>query len=210
MPHSPSALDSSGKSQPRCTTSCRLHLRTPVIRLVLACYSKLVQYYYFCKMIEEGATIIEELLLHDEDFPEEYVHMAHPGDYKAVQEFKPQFIMHSHFGRHNRLIARVAWKTGNGTVLPMSFICNTGAPSHIYLSGDALRALDGAGLLLKDDEDMPYAKIHANRDSVFSAAIELTPQVHKSANILGLKSLKRLHLRLTDDGFSFDNEFEYL
>ena len=72
-------------------------------------------------MIEEGATTIEELLLHDEDFPEEYVHMAHPGDYKAVQEFKPQFIMHSHFGRHNRLIARVAWKTGNGTVLPMSF-----------------------------------------------------------------------------------------
>ena len=45
---------------------------------------------------------------------------------------------------------------------------------------------------------------------MFSAAIELTPQVHKSANILGLKSLKRLHLRLTDDGFSFDNDFEYL
>lgn len=106
-------------------------------------------------MIEESATTIEELLLHDEDFPEEYVHMAHPGDYKVVEEFKPHFIMHSHFGRHNRHNARVAWKTGNGTMVPMSFICNTGAPSHIYLSGDALRTLDSAGLLLKDLQDTP-------------------------------------------------------
>ena len=161
-------------------------------------------------MIEESATTIEELLLHDEDFPEEYVHMAHPGDYKAVKEFKPQFIMHSQFGRHSRLIARIAWKTGNGTMVPMSFICNTGAPSHIYLSKDALRTLNNAGLLLMDDTEMPYVKIHTNRDSVFSALIEETPEVHKSANTLGLKSLKRLQLHLTDGGFSFNKDFVYL
>ena len=34
-------------------------------------------------MMEQSTTVIEE---HDEDFPESYVHMAHPGDYKEVQE----------------------------------------------------------------------------------------------------------------------------
>ena len=92
-------------------------------------------------------------------------------------------------------------------MVPMSLICNTGAPSNIYLSKDALRTLDSEGLLLEDDKDMPYVKIHTNRDSVFSAALEEAPQVHKSANTLGLKSLKRLHFHLTDDGYSFNKDF---
>ena len=53
-------------------------------------------------------------------------------------------------------------------------------------------------------------KLHTKRDSVFSAIIEETPPVHKSANILGLKALRRLHPHLTDNGFSFDHDFEYL
>ena len=161
-------------------------------------------------MIEQSTTAIEELLLHDKDFPEEFVHMAHPGDYKEVQEFKPQFIVHSHFGLRKRLIARVAWKTENRTMVPMSFVCNTGAPSHIYLSKDALRTLESKGLLRMDEEDTPYVEIHINRESMFSAVVEETPEVYKSANILGLKSLRRLHLHLTDDGFSFNGDFVYL
>ena len=161
-------------------------------------------------MMEQSATVIEELYLHDEDFPEDYVHMAHLGDYKEVQEFKSQFIVHSYFGRHNRLIARVPWRTKNVTMVPMSFVCDTGAPSHIYLSNEALRTLDNKGLLLRDDKDTPYVRIHTSKDSAFPAAIEETPQAHKSANILGLKSLKRLHLHLVDDGFSFNKEFVYM
>ena len=68
--------------------------------------------------------ITEEL--HDEDFPNEYVHMAHPDDYKEVQEF----TYHTRYGRHDRLIARVAWKLTE-SVVPMSFVCDTGAPSHL-------------------------------------------------------------------------------
>ena len=105
--------------------------------------------------------------------------MAHPGDYKEVQEFKLQFIVHSHFGRYNRLIARVACKTKNGTMVPMSFVCDTRALSHIYLSNDALRTLDSKGLLLKDDKDTPYVKIHTSKDSMFPATIEETPQAYK-------------------------------
>lgn len=161
-------------------------------------------------MMEQNATVIEELLLHDEDFPDDYVHMAHPGDYKEVREFKPQFIIHSHFGRHNRLIARVAWKTENGTMIPMSFVCDTGAPSHIYLSNKALRVLNSNNLVLKDEKDTAYVSIHTDHKSTFPATIEETPHVHRDANILGLKSLKRLHLRLTEDKFGFNDNFVYM
>ena len=57
-------------------------------------------------MMDVDTVVTEELSLHDEDFPNEYVHMAHPGDYKKVPEFAPQFTYHSRYGRHDRLIAR--------------------------------------------------------------------------------------------------------
>ena len=83
-------------------------------------------------MMDADTVVTEELaakqarapsarVLHDEDFPNEYVHMAHPDDYKEVPEFAPQFTYHSRYGRHDRLIARVAWKLKDSMV-PMSFV----------------------------------------------------------------------------------------
>ena len=161
-------------------------------------------------MIEENTITKEELLLHDEDFPDNYVHMAHPDDYKEVPIFVPQFIMHEHFGRHNRLIVRAAWKTSNNTFIPMSFVCDTGAPSHVYLSNKALSILNSKGLLLKDERETPYINIHISSRKTFPAVVEETPYIHKDANILGLKSLRRLNLHLIDNGFSFNEDFVYL
>jgi hypothetical protein len=160
-------------------------------------------------MIEEN-TIIKELLLHDEDFPDNYIHMAHPEDYKEVSNFVPQFIMHSHFGRHNRLIVRAAWKAQDDTLIPMSFVCDTGAPSHIYLSNKALFKLHSKSLLLRDERDTSYANIHIDNTKTFPATIEETPHAHKDANILGLKCLKKLNMHLKDDSFSFNDNFIYL
>ena len=161
-------------------------------------------------MIEDSTITKEELLLHDEDFPDNYVHMAHPDDYREVQDFAPQFIMHSHFGRHNRLIVRAAWKVSDKAVVPMSFVCDTGAPSHVYMSNRALSVLQERGLLLKDDRDTPYVQVHINSTKTFPATIDETPYVHRDANILGLKSLKRLNMHLGDDSFSFNKDFIYL
>ena len=160
-------------------------------------------------MMDTGTLVTEELLLHDEDFPDDYVHMAHPSDYKKTETFPPRFIYHSHYGRHDRLIARVAWKLESG-VVPMSFVCDTGAPSHMYLSKEAMEVLDKAKLLLKDDRDVPYVRVHVNGNNTFPATVEETPSVHKHANILGLKSLKKLHFRLEGEKFSFNDKFEYL
>jgi hypothetical protein len=161
-------------------------------------------------MIEESVLVTEELLLHDEDFPNNYIDMAHPDDYKTVSHFNPQFIFHTHYGRHNRLIARAAWKTPDKKLIPMSFVCDTGAPSHIYLSTKALSILDENKLLMKDERDTPYVKIHIDNDNTFPATVEETPSVHKKANILGLKSLQKLHIYVINDKFSFNKDFVYL
>ena len=161
------------------------------------------------RMIEENAITKEELLLHDEDFPDNYVHMAHPDDYKEVSGFEPQFIMHSHFGHHNRLIVRAAWKVSDTTFIPMSFVCDTGAPSHMYLSSKALYTLQKKNLLLTDEKDIQFVKIRMNKEDKFPAVIEETPYIHKDANILGLKCLKKLNMHLKDDGFSFNEDFVY-
>lgn len=160
--------------------------------------------------MNSDVVVTEELLLHDEDFPNNYVHMAHPNDYKETNSFFPCFTYHSHFGRHDRLIARVAWKTSDGTVIPMSFVCDTGAPSHIYLSPEAMSVLDRNKLLLKDERDTPYVNMHINKNDTFPATVEETPSVHKHANILGLKSLKRLQFSLKGNNFSFNDGFVYL
>ena len=155
------------------------------------------------------SNVIEELLLHDEDFPKNYVNMRHPEDYIIFAEFKPQFICHSYFGRHNRLIARVAWKVSDNVMIPMSFVCDTGAPSHLYLSTEAMEVLNNAKLLLTDDKGTPYMKMHKNASETFPATVEETPYVHKHANILGLKALKQLSLHLSGEAFNFNSEFAY-
>ncbi|KAJ3220943.1 hypothetical protein HK099_003902 [Clydaea vesicula] len=111
-------------------------------------------------MIESVNIIPEDILLHDEDFPREYIDMAHPNDYKPVNNFENSFIINDRYGKHKRLIARIAWKTHNGNFIPMSFVCDTGAPSSFYLSSKAIEILEEYSLLKLDDKGVAYVTIH--------------------------------------------------
>jgi hypothetical protein len=154
--------------------------------------------------------MMEDLLLHDEDFPRNYVHMAHPDDYKTFDKpILPEFICHTYYGRHDRLIVRASWKVSDNAYVPMSFVCDTGAPSHMYLSPKALQTLSDNSLIIPNDIGISYVKVHKNTQNTFPAPIEDTPYAHKNANILGLKCLKRLNLKLNENSFGFNDEFIY-
>ena len=73
-----------------------------------------------------------------------------------------------------------------------------------------MEVLDKAGRLLKDDRDTPYVEMHIRGGEKFPATVEETPSAHKHANILGLKSLKRLCFSLRGETFSFNDKFQYL
>ena len=161
-------------------------------------------------MIESDIRLTEELLLHDEDFPENYINMVHPTDYEVTNSYKSEFIMHSRFGRHNRLIARISWRVSDNTYMPISFVCDTGAPSHFYLSLNTLNKLSKYDVLKTDERGTMYVKILKNTRDTFLANIEETPHIHKNANIIGLKALQKLELHLNDHGFSFNKNFVHL
>lgn len=159
--------------------------------------------------IVQLATELEEAALCDEDYPTDFVSHRHPDDYKTTSApIDPQFIFHHIHGRHNRLWLRISWQLGPSKFMPMSFLIDTGAPKHFYLSPDAIIALDSYKVLhVDDDMDVQYVKLQKR-----NCPIEGTPAAHKPANIMGLKLLKRLGLKLFESSphFAFSQPLPYL
>lgn len=142
----------------------------------------------------------EELLLQEADFPDNYKQMAHLHDYEPLSNPFVNYI--SHFsGRHNRLIVRMCWlHERENKYMPMSFVCDTGAPMGFYLSGIAYRKLREIKRLKEDETGNEYVVI----ENMGKIAVEPTPQGHKPANIMGLRILTKMQLRLcTDNSFLF-------
>ena len=91
-------------------------------------------------MMDATEVAAAELLLQNADFPDHYVDMQHPDDYSAVDQPFVEYITNS-YAHHYRLIVRICWKLGEQKYLPMSFVCDTGAPTALYLSDKAYRML---------------------------------------------------------------------
>jgi len=84
-------------------------------------------------LIDSDKSSHEELLLHDSDFPEHFKEMTHPDDYKEIPYPLPLQTIFHRKAYHSRLILRISWKVGEGRFVPMSFVCDTGAPGFFYL-----------------------------------------------------------------------------
>lgn len=151
-------------------------------------------------MINATEVAAAELLLQDADFPKDYVNMQHPDDYIVIDKPFVEYIVNSS-AHHNRLIVRVCWKVNDDKYIPMSFVCDTGAPTALYLSQKAYKLLTDCKRVLEDDAGNVYASVHGTG----SAAVEPTPPGHAPANIIGLKLLMRLKLNLSSSNFVFEN-----
>ena len=147
------------------------------------------------------ATVPEDLLLVAEDFPLDFKQGRHPDDYTTtVAPMERKHIFHHIRGRHNRLWTRMSWKLIDGAFMPISFLLDTGAPKHMYLSKEALDVLERHGMVYVDEDmDLQYVKMFGRR-----IPVDPTPEMHQPANLIGLKLLKRFGLRLFDDEPHFD------
>ena len=158
--------------------------------------------------MESVAVIPEDALLHDEDFPDDYIHMIHPNDYKITSYFDPIFLMHERHGRHQRLIVRSPWRLPDATYTSMSFVCDTGAPKSLYLSVEAREFLSRHKMLKSDESGSTYVECKLSGDTVSKVAYDETPQAHKSANIIGLSLVKRLTMHVYFSRSEFNSEFQ--
>lgn len=151
-------------------------------------------------MIDDNTS--DELLLHDDDFPPNYKNMAHPLDYLPVGDYTKPNMHFNKKSHHNRLIFRIYWAIGSDLFVPLSFVCDTGAPMYFYLSPKAKHVLYQR--ILTDDIQQEYAIINNKKVSISD-----TPQNHLPSNIIGLLMLAHLGLKINADSFSFDNCPDY-
>ena len=88
-----------------------------------------------CALIDADRGVRDQLLsLCDADFPDGYRNMAHPEDYIETRDpFPLQVLLHKR-PQHNRLLLRVCWRLGDDRFVPVTFVCDTGAPGAVYLS----------------------------------------------------------------------------
>lgn len=154
-------------------------------------------------MIYDSETIIGSgIMLQDADFPRNFVNQKHPDDYNEFTNPITEIILHRKTN-HNRLILRISFLTDEGYYIPISFICDTGAPGCFYFSEAS--KLSKIGQLIKKDEcENDYIKIGNKRFPVSE-----TPSHHPYINIIGLRLLLHLGLCLSEQEFYFTNLPEY-
>lgn len=152
-----------------------------------------------------------DMMLCDEDFPDNFVHMMHPDDGKITTEpIEPEFIRNKRLG-HHRLIFRTSTKLEENKsqcqFISLSFVLDTGAPSSVYFSpGAAMDKLVACKRIIEDG-DVVYMDIAGKK-----SAVKETPHTHRPANIIGLPLLERFGLILQPDKtFSFTHhQFKFL
>jgi hypothetical protein len=154
-------------------------------------------------MVEDSEVTVGDLLLHDADFPNGYVHMKHPEDAVVTEQAMAPVLTRHKRAHHHRLILRVSFKLQDGKFVAFSFVCDTGAPDSIYLSPETDDILFRGGRRIEDDAGNTYINILGRR-----AATRETPRTHQPANIIGLTLLEHLGLSL-EDGFTFKKSFEF-
>ena len=133
------------------------------------------------------------LMLSDGDFPDHYRQGLHPdGDLEARAAPVPaECIFHCGALGHTRLLWRVGWRLPDGRTLPLTFVCDTGAPLALYLSRRAVQRFREHGLLGTDECGSSFVVLRGRRYRVAE-----TPASHEPGNILGLPLRMDLGLRL--------------
>lgn len=145
------------------------------------------------------ATLIlgeEDTLLQEADFPDYFIDKHHPDDYKSVRSPYDELIYHK-MTDHNRIILRICFKITSNMYIPVTFVCDTGAPGHIYVNILTRRLIKSR--INIDEMDNQFLEVGEKEDKMV-----LRPSHHSDVNILGLLALTKFGLTFNeDDSFSF-------
>ena len=121
-------------------------------------------------------------MLTDQDFPGHYVNMAHPQDYIARSDPLQPELFYNRRANHFKLLLRASFALPDKTFLPMTFVCNTGAPGGYYFSERAMNVLSRADVERLKEDDLHNLYLQTE---VGKFAVTDTPQRHQHANISG-------------------------
>lgn len=144
-----------------------------------------------------------DLTLNPQDFPGHYVNMAHPQDYIAMSDpLQPELFYNLN---HFRLLLRASFALPDKSFLPMTFVCDSGAPGGYYFSERAITMLSRPDVqrLMRDDLHNMYLQTEVGKFAVTD-----TPQRRQPANVLGLRVLEKYGLIISASP-KFQVDFKY-
>jgi hypothetical protein len=136
-------------------------------------------------------------------FPDNFIDKHHPDDFKLSHEFIKEFYFHK-LPHHNRLILRISIEVSSNIYIPFIFVCDTGAPSHIYINSITRRLIKNR--IIKDDLDNQIITLSTCK----KFAIYYSLANNSDVNIIGLLSLAYFGLIVQEDHFEFLNLPDYL
>lgn len=155
-------------------------------------------------MIKVSEVSASEFILRNFDYPENYIYKKHPEDGKKSNEpIVPEFIRHRKLA-HHRLLFRVSFKLSDNEFVPFTFMCDTGGPSHFYLSCETITILQKEGRIKVSELGQRFMIV---QDKL--VLVNEIPFYHEPGNIMGLWMLERLGMVVNEEGFSFLNKFDY-
>ena len=147
----------------------------------------------------------EEIMLQEADFPDYFIDKHHPDDYKPINKPLSELIYHV-MPDHNRLILRICFKITDTMYIPVTFVCDTGAPSHIYVNSLTRRLIKT--LILTDATGSQILKIGKDKIPML---LKPSPAHHPDVNIIGLLALLKFGITANeDDTFAFTRLPKYL
>lgn len=130
--------------------------------------------------------------LQEADFPDYFIDKHHPDDYKIVHEPISELIYHRKLN-HNRLILRISFQLSRTMFLPVTFVCDTGAPMFIYLNKITRRLIKDR-IIINDGEN----------EFIIIGEKKFTINCSPDVNIIGLRALSMFGLVLDFENFGFN------
>lgn len=146
----------------------------------------------------------ENDIFQEADFPDYFVDKHHSDDFRLSENpIEPEYIFHE-LTDHNRLIVRVSIKVSPRTYIPFTFVCDTGAPSFIYINSITRRLIRDR--IKTDDRGGQYITINNK-----NMTVKASPALHEDTNIIGLLALRYFGLFFEENGvgFNFSNIPEF-
>jgi hypothetical protein len=102
-------------------------------------------------------------------------------------------------------ISRLSFIGMDGKYYPVTFLCDTGAPEHMYLGEPTVQCLQTIGRPLADPDGTPILRLNDGKNNFLWVP---TPSTHAPANILGLGALQLFHFAFSPSA-GFNNMPKY-
>jgi hypothetical protein len=120
----------------------------------------------------------------------------------SIEHAGPVYMYRKDNGEVERPFVRLLWRMRENAYLPVTFLCDTGAPGGLYLNSEVMARVSVDGEM--------GTTLHCEDGACLNASVSHTPLSRHPQNIIGLNLLMRLCLIMEESDFSFRHKIKWI